>query len=92
MWAVRVPPTTDGMSHTLPGTAGRAATDKEHFVSEHKDEELKGRTKEAAGALTGDKDLKREGRVDRASASIKDKVGDAADAVKDAVTSDRDDR
>jgi uncharacterized protein YjbJ (UPF0337 family) len=49
---------------------------------------MKGRTKEAAGSLTGDDDLKREGQVDQTSASVKDKVGDAADAVKDAVTSD----
>ncbi len=58
----------------------------------HKDEEMKGRTKEAAGALTGDEDMKREGKVDQASASVKDKVSDATDAVKDAVTSDNDDR
>jgi len=53
-------------------------------------DELKGRTKEAAGDLTGDKDLKREGKVDRASGTVKDKVGDAADKVKDAVSRDRD--
>ena len=57
-------------------------------MSDHKGEEMKGRTKEAAGSLTGDDDLKREGKVDQTSASMKDKVGDAADAVKDAVTSD----
>jgi uncharacterized protein YjbJ (UPF0337 family) len=57
-------------------------------MSDHKGEEMKGRTKEAAGSLTGDDDLKREGQVDQTSASVKDKVGDAADAVKDAVTSD----
>ena len=48
-------------------------------------DEAKGRTKEAAGDLTGDKGLKREGKVDRASSSAKDKVGDAADKAKDAV-------
>ena len=45
----------------------------------------KGNLKEAAGDLTGDKDLKREGKVDRAAGEVKDKVGDAADKVKDAV-------
>ena len=35
----------------------------------------KGRTKEAAGDLTGDDKLKREGKVDRAVSSVKDKVG-----------------
>lgn len=48
----------------------------------------KGNIKEAAGDLTGDKDLKREGQVDQASGSIKDKVGAAADKVKDALHRD----
>jgi uncharacterized protein YjbJ (UPF0337 family) len=48
-------------------------------------EDLKGRMKEAGGALTGDDSLKNEGKVDQASASVKDKVGDAADKVKDAI-------
>jgi len=50
-----------------------------------KSEDLGGRVKEATGTLTGDKDLKNEGKVDQASASVKDKVGDAADAVKGVV-------
>ena len=48
-------------------------------------DEAKGRAKEAAGSLTGDKSLKNEGKVDKASGSVKDKVGDAADKVKDTV-------
>jgi len=51
-------------------------------------DDLKGRTKEAAGALTNDKDLKREGKIDRASGAVKDKVGDASDKLKDAVGKD----
>jgi uncharacterized protein YjbJ (UPF0337 family) len=51
-------------------------------------DDLKGRAKEAAGDLTGDRDLKNEGKVDRASGSVKDKVGDAADKVKDALRKD----
>ncbi len=46
-------------------------------------EDLKGNLKETAGDATGDKDLANEGKVDQASASVKDKIGDAADAVKD---------
>ena len=46
-------------------------------------DELKGRAKEAVGDLTDDEDLKREGKVDRAAGAVKDKVGDAADKVKD---------
>lgn len=50
----------------------------------------KGRVKEAAGDLSGDRDLKREGKVDRAAGSVKGKVGDAADKVKDTVSRKRD--
>jgi uncharacterized protein YjbJ (UPF0337 family) len=42
-------------------------------------DKAKGRLKEAAGALTGDRHLKNEGRVDQAKGSAKktvDKVGD----------------
>ena len=48
-------------------------------------DEIKGRAKEAAGSLTDNDDLKREGKVDRASATTKEKVGNAVDAVKDKV-------
>jgi uncharacterized protein YjbJ (UPF0337 family) len=54
-----------------------------------KSEDLGGRVKEATGALTGDDDLKNEGKVDQASASVKDKVGDAADAVKGVLGRDK---
>lgn len=50
----------------------------------------KGRLKKAAGDLTGDEDLRREGKVDEASGTVKDKVGDAADKVKDALGHDGD--
>ena len=53
-------------------------------------DEAKGRVKEAAGDLTGDGDLKREGKVDKASGKAKDAVGEAADKVKGAVGKDRD--
>jgi uncharacterized protein YjbJ (UPF0337 family) len=44
-------------------------------------DEAKGRVKEAAGSLTGDKDLKNEGRVDQAKSSVKDAVDKVADKV-----------
>ena len=50
---------------------------------------LGGRVKEAAGDLTGDKDLQREGKVDQAAGDVKEKVGDASDKVKDVVSGDR---
>ena len=46
-------------------------------------DDMKGRVKEAAGDLTDDDELKREGKVDQATGAVKDKVGDAADKVKD---------
>jgi uncharacterized protein YjbJ (UPF0337 family) len=48
-----------------------------------KADELKGRAKEAAGTLTGDKKLKREGQLDQAAGKVKQKVEDTVDKVKD---------
>ncbi|MDQ1415773.1 MAG: hypothetical protein QOF81_1386, partial [Acidimicrobiaceae bacterium] len=39
-------------------------------------DDLKGRAKEAVGDLTDDDDMKREGKIDRATGSVKDKVDD----------------
>ena len=51
-------------------------------------DDLKGRVKGAAGELTGDDDLKREGKVDKAKGWVKDKADDLGEAAKD-ITSDR---
>jgi uncharacterized protein YjbJ (UPF0337 family) len=51
-------------------------------------DDAKGRVKEAAGDLTGDKDLKREGKVDQAGGAVKDGVEKATDKVKDALKRD----
>ena len=48
-------------------------------------DETKGRVKEAAGDLSGDKDLKREGKTDQAAGKAKDVVNDAKNMAKDAV-------
>ena len=48
-------------------------------------DEAKGRVKEAAGDLSGDKDLQREGKTDQAAGKAKDAVDKAADKVKDAI-------
>jgi uncharacterized protein YjbJ (UPF0337 family) len=53
-------------------------------------DDMKGRVKEAAGDLTDDDDLKREGKVDQATGKVKDAVGDAGDKVKDAIDGDDD--
>jgi len=51
-----------------------------------KSDELKGRVKEAAGALTGDAKLKREGKTDQAMGKLKQQVEKVIDKVKDAVS------
>jgi uncharacterized protein YjbJ (UPF0337 family) len=49
-----------------------------------KSDELKSRVKEAAGALIGDKELKKEGQADQAVGKVKQKVGKVIDKVKEA--------
>jgi uncharacterized protein YjbJ (UPF0337 family) len=51
-------------------------------------DEAKGRIKEAAGDLTGDDKLKREGKADRAEGKVHDAVDKVGDKVKDAVGKD----
>ena len=48
----------------------------------------KGRVKEAAGDISGDKDLENEGKVDQVVGDVKEKFGNAADKVKDALHKD----
>ena len=50
-----------------------------------KTDELKGRVKEAAGALTDDKKLKREGQADQVIGKVKQAVEKVVDKVKDAL-------
>ena len=59
-------------------------------MDEHIDE-AKGRVKEAAGDLTDDEQMKREGKIDRAVSSVKHKVDEAADKIKDKVGGRSDD-
>jgi len=51
-------------------------------------DDAKGRVKEAAGSLAGDDDLKREGKVDRATGTAKDGVEKVADKIKDTLKRD----
>lgn len=50
-----------------------------------KTDDAKGRMKEAAGDMTDDDRLKREGKADRAGAKVKEKAGDAVDKGKEAL-------
>lgn len=56
---------------------------------QHRAEEFTGRAKEAAGALTDDPDMKREGKMDQAAAKVKSGVDKAAEKIGDAVDSAR---
>lgn len=49
-------------------------------------DKAKGRIKEAAGVLTNDRALKREGKLDQLAGDVKDGVEKAVDRVKTAVT------
>jgi uncharacterized protein YjbJ (UPF0337 family) len=51
-------------------------------------DDAKGRVKEAAGNLTGDKDLKNEGKVDQAGGKAKDGIEKLTDRVKDVLHRD----
>jgi uncharacterized protein YjbJ (UPF0337 family) len=44
-----------------------------------------GKVKEAAGDVTDDEDLEREGKVDQASGNVKNKLGDLKETADDAV-------
>jgi uncharacterized protein YjbJ (UPF0337 family) len=48
-------------------------------------DDIKGRAKQAIGDLTDDKDLKREGKVDRASGKAKDVVDDVKDKAESVI-------
>ncbi|HWL43775.1 MAG TPA: CsbD family protein [Ilumatobacter sp.] len=48
-------------------------------------DQAKGRVKQAAGALTDDDDLKREGKADETAGKVKEKLGDVKDKLEDVV-------
>ena len=50
-----------------------------------KGDQVKGKVKEAAGSLIGDKDLESEGKADRRAGEAKEKLGHAKDKVEEVV-------
>jgi uncharacterized protein YjbJ (UPF0337 family) len=50
-----------------------------------KTDQIKGKAKQAAGVVTGDKRLEREGKLDRAAGSIKEKAEGVVDKVRSAI-------
>jgi uncharacterized protein YjbJ (UPF0337 family) len=53
-------------------------------------DQAKGRIKQAAGDLTGDKDLKKQGKADEAAGKAKEFIEDSKDKAEDFVDSVRD--
>jgi uncharacterized protein YjbJ (UPF0337 family) len=53
-------------------------------------DDAKGRIKEAAGNVTGDKDLKNEGKLDQAEGKIKEGVDNLADKARGILHLDKD--
>lgn len=49
-------------------------------------DQVKGRIKEAAGALTGDKSLKREGKLDQVVGKVKITAAKAAEKMRNVLT------
>ena len=58
--------------------------DKEHVKGAA--DKAKGAVKDAAGKVTGDKELQAEGKMDKAKGSAHNVAGDAKDAVKRATS------
>ena len=77
-----------GLRSARGGNAFSATDIEEAFMSSA--DETKGRVKQAAGDLTGDKGLKREGKVDEMEGKAKKLVDDAGGKAKDAVHRDGD--
>ena len=50
-----------------------------------KSEQMKGQAEEAVGELTGNKDLKAEGRADRNAGEAKEAIGKAEEKVDEAI-------
>ena len=53
-------------------------------------DQAKGRVKQAAGDLTDDNDLKREGEADEFAGKTKEAIGDIKDKLNDAIDNVRD--
>jgi uncharacterized protein YjbJ (UPF0337 family) len=55
-----------------------------------KADQMKGKTKEAVGDLTGNKDLKSEGKADRQAGEAKEKVGKVEEKVEEVIDKTKD--
>jgi uncharacterized protein YjbJ (UPF0337 family) len=71
---------------TGPGRSSK----KEEGVVAGKTDQMKGKTKEAVGDLTGNKDLKSEGKADRQAGEAKEKVGKVEEKVEEVIDKTKD--
>ena len=62
------------------------ASERRWVMNSGTKDKVKGRAKEAAGALTGDEKLKSEGKLDQLAGKVKHAVGTVVAKAKDAVT------
>lgn len=60
------------------------------YAMSAKSDQVKGQVKEAAGVLTGDKDLESEGKKDRRTGEAEEKIDHAKDKVEDVADKTRD--
>jgi uncharacterized protein YjbJ (UPF0337 family) len=72
-------------AHGLHGRSTNDLDDEGRCATSGTSDQAKGRVKEAAGALTGDKDLEAEGTTDRIVGDVKEKVEDVKDKGEDAI-------
>lgn len=63
----------------------RVTTLKRAYKMAGKADQMKGKAKEAIGDLSGNKDLKAEGRADRHAGEVKHKVGNVEQKVDEAI-------
>ena len=83
---------SDGNPSSSPKPSTHMTSPERNGTMAVQPDEVKGRIKEAAGALTDNEDLKNEGKTDKAAASVKDgldkvkdKIEDGVDAIKDRI-------
>jgi uncharacterized protein YjbJ (UPF0337 family) len=66
--------------------ASRGETVSKKDRASNRAQDAKGRVKEAAGSVTGNRDLENKGKTDQAKAEMKKNLEDAGYKVQDAVT------
>jgi uncharacterized protein YjbJ (UPF0337 family) len=68
----------------------RPVSPREEYAMPESAKDLQGRVKEAAGDLTNDSDLKKEGKIEQAEEKVKSGIDDVAEKAKDILGKDKD--